>query len=129
MPPFHLKNTGAAGFTLIELLVVMSISMLIMTGVLANYNRYRSATVLSNLAYSVALGVREAQVYGLSFRSGVSAQSYGIYFATNPGTSFVIFADTANNDKFYTAGQDSITKTYTISENPLFTLCPMFRML
>lgn len=117
---------GKQGFTLVELLVAVGISIMITSLVLANYNRYRSVATLSNLAYSIALGVREAQVYGLSFkRDATTAASYGVHFSSVAGqnASFFVFEDVDNNFT-YEAGPDLAVDTFTLNQNySISSLC------
>lgn len=92
------------GFTLIELLVVSVIIVLITGTILFRQQGFNSSTILRSLAYSVALSVRQAQVYGVSVReSGVGtnqfAGGYGVSFSSagclglNLPHSFQLFAD------------------------------------
>lgn len=76
------------GFTLIELLVVSLIIVLITAFVLFRQQGFNSSTLLRSLSYSVALSVRQAQVYGVSVResgagTGKFAQGYGVLFSNN----------------------------------------------
>ncbi len=101
------------GFTLIELLVVSLIIILITGTVLFRQEGFSSSTVLRSLAYSVALSVRQAQVYGVSVResavgSNVFAPGYGVYFgdsALTDNTHYLIFAD-ANGNGQYAVGEE-----------------------
>jgi prepilin-type N-terminal cleavage/methylation domain-containing protein len=108
-------TTSYRGFTLIELLVSVSILAFITTTVLANHSRFNSSLLLGNLAYDVALSVRQAQVYGLSVRSYNSAFNigYGVHFSSP--TSYLFFAD-IDNDKRYTEAADAIIREYTLSQ-------------
>src|SRR3989344_4125727 len=98
----HSRFSSSRGFTLIELVVTSAIILLITTFVLFQQTKFNSSTLLRSLTYSMALSVRQAQVYGTSVResapgSGFFAQGYGIYF---PGTgagadTFYLFPDIA----------------------------------
>ncbi|HEV7449574.1 MAG TPA: prepilin-type N-terminal cleavage/methylation domain-containing protein [Candidatus Paceibacterota bacterium] len=96
------------GFTIIELLVVSFIMILITTTILFRQQGFSSSTLLRSLAYSVALSVRQAQVYGVSVReqtnastglgTGVFAQGYGVKFSNsgcslNNKSRYQLFAD------------------------------------
>jgi len=97
---FFKKRKG--GFTLIELVVTIAIVALISGITLFNYHTFSGGVVLENLAYEVALAVRQAQFFGINVKeTGGSFQSgYGVYFdIDNPG-QFVLFAD-INNDHSY----------------------------
>lgn len=54
------------GFSVIEFIVVMSIFAIMSSVTLFDYNRYRNNVEETNLAQSVALLVRQAQLYGIS---------------------------------------------------------------
>lgn len=84
-----------SGFTLIELLVVTAIMALISGLVLANNTRFGGVAQLQNLAYDIALSVREAQIYGISVArfNNVYAPAYGMHFDSASPTSYVLFAD------------------------------------
>jgi prepilin-type N-terminal cleavage/methylation domain-containing protein len=133
-PRYRSSNIAKAGFTLIELMVVMAI-MAIVTGVmLVNQSKFDSSTILRSLAYSVALSVRQAQVYGTSvlgtstpqaacngfYASGVCyASAYGLYFTTGSPGQYILFADINSNGK-YDVGEDakvfSLGTGYSISQ-------------
>ncbi len=121
-----------AGFTLIELLAVLLIMSLITLSLLVEQGKFDSSTVLRSLAYSVALSVRQTQVYGVSV-VGVSvsgtntyAPAYGVYITTvpyNAKKSYLIFGDTspAGGNGQYDAGDVvaqsfSLNSGYTISK-------------
>lgn len=118
----------SAGFTLIELLVVMAI-MAVVTGVLLlRQSRFDSSTVLRSLAYSVALSVRQAQVYGTSVVGTTTAQAncvggfynagscyasaYGLYFNSATPSTYVLFADLNSNSKYDTT---EAIKTFSLN--------------
>jgi prepilin-type N-terminal cleavage/methylation domain-containing protein len=93
------------GFTLVELLVVTAVITIITGFLLFNQAKFNSSTLLRSLAYSVALTVRQAQLYGVSVRGFSSggtvsfAQGHGVVFSnTPPITSFTMFADLDNDN-------------------------------
>jgi hypothetical protein len=97
-------------------LVVTGILVVLTTVVLANNNRFGGAIILRNLAYDMALSVREAQTYGISVRKfGASdfAVGYGVHIRLANPTSYVMFADT-NENGFYT-GEEELVRAMTIS--------------
>ncbi len=62
--------------------------MIITTFLLFRQQGFNSSTLLRSLSYSVALSIRQAQVYGVSVResgigTGVFAQGYGVQFSNN----------------------------------------------
>lgn len=89
---------GTKAFTLIEMLVVIGIMVLISGLILANNNRFGGVVLLQNLAYDIALSIRQAQVYGIAvqrFNSSFSA-GYGMHFQVYGGagqSAYVLFAD------------------------------------
>ncbi len=104
------------GFTLVELVVVMGIITVITTIALANNSRFNGTIFLSNLAYDVALSIREAQVYGLSVKELRSAGAttfdvgYGVTFSLSSPSSYILFTDT-NSDHVYESGVDVIEES------------------
>lgn len=60
------KQAGKKGFTLVELLIVISVIAIISGIVVFNHGEFSSRIDMTNLAYGVALEVREAQVFGVS---------------------------------------------------------------
>jgi len=98
------NRTKTQGFSLLELLFVIGIITLITTIGLANYSQFNSRTLLDNLAYDVALSVREAQYYGISVREDIGAgdfdAGYGVYFDASDPNSYVFFVDSNRNQSF-----------------------------
>lgn len=122
-----MKKLSLRAFTLIELLVVISIFTFISILILANNSRFNSSVLLGSLAYDIALSVRQAQVYGVSVQAyNATFQSgYGIHFSTNPGTSYLLFADTGDGaggppDNRYEDSTfqfpDGALKTYSVGQ-------------
>lgn len=86
------------GFTLIEMLMVLAIFTILTSIVMYNYAEFNSKTIMTNMAYEIALTVRQAQVYSLGVRGQVGTGSfdnrYGVYFNTNDGgKEFAFFFD------------------------------------
>ena len=69
-----------AGFSLIELLVVTGVIAVISGLMLVSNSTFGGQILLQNLAYDIALTLRQAQVYGISVqRFGTSyGSSYGM---------------------------------------------------
>lgn len=118
---------ASTGFTLIELLVVISIMLVLSSVFLLRQQKFDSSTLLRSMAYSIALSVRQAQVFGSSIRetsvgSGTFATSYGVYMSTGDLSHYYLFAD--NGDGVYSgdtnsngscdAGEDCIVTKFTI---------------
>jgi type II secretory pathway pseudopilin PulG len=100
---------------LIELLVVTAILVIVSGLILANHSRFGGKILLQNLAYDMALSVRQAQVYGISVRqfgSGTYSAGYGIRFSTALPASYVLFADAVQVDGMFSNGET--IQTYSI---------------
>jgi hypothetical protein len=115
-------------------MVTMAIMVIVTSIMLFNQAKFDSSTILRSLAYSVALSVRQAQVYGTSVLGTSTPQvacngfysagecyvsAYGVYFnAASPG-QYILFADLNNNGR-YDTGEDikvfSLNTNYTISQ-------------
>ncbi|HEY4503868.1 MAG TPA: type II secretion system protein [Candidatus Paceibacterota bacterium] len=105
------------GFTLVELMVSVGIFAFMTAFLVAKYGTFNQGILLTNLAYDVALTIRNAQSYGLNVKSKPAGESdpsgnsysdkfdypYGVYFdetATGspaPNSSFIFFADVNGN--------------------------------
>ncbi|MCE9541612.1 prepilin-type N-terminal cleavage/methylation domain-containing protein [Candidatus Kaiserbacteria bacterium] len=119
-PRIVLKRTGLrSGFTLIELMVVTGIMIVISGLMFANNNSFGGTVQLENLAYDMALTVRQAQVYGISvqrFSTNTFASAYGVHFSysVNPTAhdAFYLFADVvAQNNRYDCADPANATPT------------------
>lgn len=116
----HNEFHREGGFTLLELLVVMGVMLVITTLILARHNQFNGTVLVRNLSYSVALSIRQAQVYGLSGRStgGLISIRYGVYFTSANPTQYVLFAD-QDSDGTYDPGESvevfSLSGGYVIS--------------
>ncbi len=102
-----MKRAALRAFTLIEMLVVMGIMVLISGLILMNNNKFGGVVLLQNLAYDIALSIRQAQVYGIAvqrFNSSFEA-GYGMHFqvdADDGGQSaYVLFADALSPENGY----------------------------
>lgn len=110
----HHNVSRTRGFSLVELLVCIAIIIVLSAVVLARYKSFNSTILLRNLAYEIALSVREAQVLGIGVlgNNGSFGEGYGMHFTL--GTTYTLFADTNVNDR-YDAGE--AMSVYTISQN------------
>lgn len=114
-----------AGFTLIELLVVTGIMALISGLVLANNNQFGGRVLLQNLAYDIALSIRQAQQYGISVQQfqGSFGSAYGLHFQVSPSegaSSYVLFADAiAPADGLYSCPQPGTTNCELVNSTTI----------
>lgn len=89
------------GFTLIELIVSIAIFITITSVVMVSQRRFGGQILISNLAYDIALGIHQAQVYGISVKAistGEFTKSYGIHFQNSK--YYILFVDT-DDDGIY----------------------------
>jgi type II secretory pathway pseudopilin PulG len=98
-----LKNViSKSGFTLIELMVTVGIFIFMTALVVANYGSFNDGTLLTSMAYDVALTLRDAQSYGLNVQGYTPSSApqnfnypYGIHFSSTSGSNnqMILFAD------------------------------------
>ncbi len=91
----HRNLKGKRGFTLIELIVISGIIVVVTGIVLSSNTRFGGIVLLENLAYDVALSVRQAQVFGISvarYGADTFSAGYGASFQSGTNT-YAIFAD------------------------------------
>ena len=117
--PHKFKNRG---FSLVELLVVVAIFIIITSVILWNQNKYSSNAAIDNLAFQIALSIRQAQVYGLSVRQANSSASFdtafGIQFDCADPTHFVLFSD-QDKDGIYDGGDIEVSKYNLENKNTI----------
>ena len=116
-----LRKNG--GFTLIELIVSIAIFAVMTALVVSRYGTFNQNTLLTNVAYDMALTIRTAQSYGLSVKSSDSASNsfgsaYGVHFDKSKPTKFTLFIDTNKNGYYEdpaNSGVDQNVTTYTLT--------------
>lgn len=91
------------GFTVLELVISIGIFALMSAVLLAKYGTFNQGVLLNNLAYDIALTIRNAQSYGLNVRSASRSANlfdnpYGVHFdLANDPTHFIFFVDLNGN--------------------------------
>src|SRR3989344_5200796 len=113
----HSRSARERGFTVIELIVVTGIFVIVTAIVLASNNRFGGRILLQNLAYDIALTVRQAQVYGISvrqFAGGNFSAGYAMYFGGSP-TTYVLFADAGTPDGLFNAAESETVESTEIA--------------
>ncbi len=123
-----MRRVRARGFTLIEMLVVIGVMAVISALILANNNRFGGVVLLQNLAYDIALSIRQAQVYGIAvarFNESFDA-GYGMHFQidTNPSaqSAYVLFAD-VNDNGVYDPPGELVQSTFIAGGYRIAQLC------
>jgi prepilin-type N-terminal cleavage/methylation domain-containing protein len=106
---FYMQNSKR-GFSLTELIVVLGIFVTITTVVMVRFSLFNNQILTTNLAYDIALSIREAQSYGTNVRGfdpggGVIFDAgYGVHFDESSNNSYIFFAD-LNQNKEYDNGE------------------------
>lgn len=94
--------------------------------VLSSNLRFGGAITLRNLAYEVALSVREAQIFGISVRRFGSenfTSGYGMHFRTSSPTSYIMFADAVAQNGLYD-GSEEIVESFSLGRGfEIIDLC------
>lgn len=112
------KKTGDRGFTLLELLTVLAIFAILTVITVSNYNSFTNDTILTNMAYEMALSVREAQTYGIAVSNRTADNfdnPFGINFDLNRLSETQVYhlfedsADPANPDFVYSNPGSCVT--------------------
>lgn len=116
------------GFTLVELLVSIGIFTVITTAAVFSHKQFNSSVLLTNLAYEMALSIRQAQSYGIAVRTNAAFNfnsGYGIHFDTSTPTSYILFEDKSGSGTLHVRdGSDADIQTFNITKgNKVLKLC------
>lgn len=124
----YYSNKNTKGFTIIELMISVGIFAMMTSLLLAKYGNFNQGILLTNLAYDVALTIRNAQSYGLNVKSAVRNDNrfeypYGVNFTT--GKTFIFFADVNITPDFvYDEGADiNLSKTTIRTSSFIDKIC------
>lgn len=117
------------GFSIVELLVSVAIFAFLTAFLVSKYGNFNQSILLTNLAYDVAITLRNAQNYGINVKSAPDVVNnvnyseefklgYGVHFDTHtgtpaPNTEMIFYADT-NNSFSYNPGTDSLLGRYVL---------------
>ncbi len=110
-----------AGFTLIEFIVIMMIFAVMVGVALFNFNGFRSAVTLDNLAHDIGISIRQIQSSAgsaLTVTDGSPTDEIprGIYFRDDNGVfakEFILFEDTSGNGLYDLGEEIDIIKIQT----------------
>lgn len=104
------KPKFTTGFTLVELLITIVIFVMLTGVVLFNQNKFDSTVLLKNLAYDIALTIRQAQTYGVNVRESQETgifSSYGVYLnVVENNKKIIFFSDVVKDYKFTDSSMD-----------------------
>lgn len=125
-----IKSQIKSGFTLVEMIVVIAIFSLIMSVALWNQRELNNNILITNLAYEIALAIRETQAYGIGVRTNTvnptSAdfqKAFGLHVDLANDKQWVLFQD-KNNDSIYSVDETfAIYKFQNQNGNRIVALC------
>lgn len=125
----HLSRVGKAwqrvrGFTLIEMVVVVGVISIVSGVILANNGRFGGQVLLQNLAYDIALSIRQAQVYGIAVQrfNNEYASAYGMHFSISSPDIYLLFADVAVVNGVYDDTSERVQATTIASRYAITAL-------
>ncbi len=131
-------NKGTKGifhraFTLIELLVVIAIFALIMSVSLWNQRELSNNILITNLAYEIALAVRETQAYGIGVRTQVPGtnpvtsqdfqKAFGLHVDLSNKSQWSLFRDSDGNGLYSSIEVYTTYKFQNQNGNKIVALC------
>jgi hypothetical protein len=103
-------------------MVVVAIITIMTAVLLLQQKKFDSSTLLRSLAYSIALSVRQAQVYGTSVRQfNTTVQgfsyNYGLYFLSGPvnANNYRLFADVDGDHMYDSSPTDESVQQFKIN--------------
>ena len=128
-----IKLKAKSGFTIVELLVSLAIFAILTALILSKYGKFDQGVILTNLAYDVALTIRNAQSYGLNVRSAsrdtnafdttTSGGTYGVHFDKTKATEFIFFVDEDGKGVYDTSMTNTDQKTTIKRGSSILKMC------
>ncbi|MEO8638164.1 MAG: type II secretion system protein [Candidatus Taylorbacteria bacterium] len=120
---------SSRGFSLIELAVTITIFVVLTTAVLIKNSRFQSDLIITNLAYEIALTIRQAQTYGINVKAYDSTSfnyAYGVHF--DVGTSaakekFQLFVDLDDSNVYTEDPLEEVSAFQLKAKNVISDLC------
>lgn len=99
-------------------MVVLTIFLIMLGVVMANFPAFRDKTALQLIAQEIATTIRQAQVYGIGTRAAGASSfpAYGLYFdlsISDGKKSFILYADKTGSTQGYDA-TDQIVEKFAI---------------
>ena len=114
------KNNG--GFSIPELLVVIGIMAIFITFVFIRENDFKSTVQLRNVAYELALSVRETQAYGIGILRDNPEGRFGIHIDLDNPTYTILYTDNNIENGVYDTGE-LVKEVYLQDEFTIEKLC------
>lgn len=117
----------SGGFTLVEMVVTVAIFAIISSIVIARNASFDNEVLLNNLAYDIALSIRQAQQFGINVRvsGGEFDAPYGVNFEAD-SENYVLFADRDGDNTYGGAESGELLEMYTIGRGALVkSLCDL----
>lgn len=113
---YKLPYFGENGFTLIELMVTVGIFVFMTALVMSKYNDFYSGIIFKNMAYDIAITVRQAQSYGISVKADTVSSSfnkaYGVNFSSANPSRFSLYPYSSSGSVYTFSGDPE--KTYNL---------------
>jgi prepilin-type N-terminal cleavage/methylation domain-containing protein len=122
---FKIKKNNSKGFTLVETIVVIAVVSILSIVMMANYQGSQKQQSVQRAAHQLAGDIRRAQNMAMASteQGGVIPDGYGIYIIKN-SNSYILFADTNNNQSRNGTGDEDIELINFISGVEVFNISP-----
>jgi prepilin-type N-terminal cleavage/methylation domain-containing protein len=91
----YILKSAVRAFSLIEMIVVLAIIGMVMSVVLLGHANFNKTVLLNDVAYTIALSLRQMQSYGLSsiYFKGYSNAGFGVHFDLATPSQYENYAD------------------------------------
>lgn len=113
---YKLNYFSNQGFTLIELMITVGIFVFMTALIMARYNDFYSGIIFKNMAYDIAVTIRQAQSYGISVKVDTGSSSfnkaYGVNFSSANPSKFSLYPYSSFGSNYVFSGDPE--KSYTL---------------
>lgn len=125
---YKIKSSKTKGFTLLEIVISITIFAFLTVLLVVKYGSFNKGILITNLAYDVALTLRNAQSYGLNVKSvptdgsnysNTFDKAYGVHFdsTSQNNKKMIFFADLNDNGKYDSTPTDEKISLYNIKND------------